>query len=44
MVTLARDKPRNYGAEGKVGGAIEAVATDIIYEGAAVGNSSAGAP
>lgn len=41
MTTLARDKPRTYGAVSKIPGAIPSIASDITYEGAAVGESSA---
>jgi len=40
MTTLAADKPRNYGAVSKVPGTAPVIASDIIYEGAAVGESA----
>ena len=40
MTTLAADKPRNYGAVSKVPGTADVIAADIIYEGAAVGESA----
>lgn len=40
MATLTRDNPRDYGMESKVAGAAPVIAADIIFEGAAVGESS----
>lgn len=40
MATLTRDNPRDYGMESKVSGAAPVIASDIIFEGAAVGESA----
>ena len=40
MTTLAQDKPRDYGMESKIAGSAPVIAADIIFEGAAVGESS----
>jgi hypothetical protein len=40
MTTLAQDKRRDYGAVSKVPGSADVIADDIIYEGAAVGESA----
>ena len=40
MTTLAQDKKRAYGAVSKIEGALPVIAADIIYEGAAVGESA----
>lgn len=40
MTTLSRDNPRDYGMVSKVPGFAPVIASDIIFEGAAVGESS----
>lgn len=40
MATLTRDNPRDYGMESKIAGSAPVIAADIIFEGAAVGESA----
>ncbi len=42
MTTLAANKPRVYGSAGQLTSEFPVIATDIIYEGAAVGENGAG--